>query len=66
MGCKICRSYSKTIQISQFEPIKSFSSIEVEIDDDSTEFAIKQESKRIYKLCKEVVESDIAKEVEES
>lgn len=58
---EIARSFNKTIQLSPFEPINTFMSIKVEIDDGSNDFEIKRKSEKIYKLCKETVESDVEK-----
>lgn len=58
---EIARSFNKTIQLVQFEPVNTFMSIKVEISDDSNDFEIKRKSEKIYKLCKETVESDVEK-----
>ena len=62
---EIARSFNKTIQFLPFEPINTFMSIKVEIDDNSNDFEIKRKSEKIYKLCKETVESDIEKIIKE-
>ena len=58
---EIARSFNKTIQLRQFEPINTFMSIKVEVDDNLNDFEIKRKSKKIYQICKKTVESDVEK-----
>jgi hypothetical protein len=52
---EISRSFSKTIQLNEYEPIQSFCSITAECDEKTVE----EVSKSIYQLCKAIVELEI-------
>ena len=55
---EIARSFSKTIQLSQYNPVSVFMSAKAEIDDDNTK-DIKLLSEELYNICKKTVDNDI-------
>ena len=55
---EIARSYSKTIQLNQFEPVNVFMSAKAEIEDDDIH-NIRLLSSELYNLCKNTVDNDI-------
>lgn len=59
---EISRSFSKTIQLHEYEPIQSFCSITAECDEKN----VKEISDSIYKLAKALVEKEIIEAKTES